>query len=67
MSFWEKFALGFLGAAETTLPLFIHTSSGVIIMNASEQIVNGALSAALTPAAVAPAPTPISVAASAAA
>lgn len=63
MSFWEKFAIGFLGAAEAALPIFIHSSRGVIILNASESVVNEALSSAVANSAQPPVqnPTPITV------
>ncbi len=69
MNFWEKFAVGFLAVAESTLPLFIHSSKGVVILNASEGVVNGILGGIVTTSAAAPTPittgTPLTVTATA--
>jgi hypothetical protein len=52
-TFWENFVLAMLSAAETTVPLFIHSQHGLIVLNASENVVNS-LANSLTPAAPAP-------------
>lgn len=67
-NFFENLILSLLGAAENTVPIFIHSKNGMAVLNATEPIVNtfiGSLLAqqqvttpAPTPAPVAPMPTP---------
>lgn len=55
MNFFEKFVLAMLAAAEAEVPLFVHSAQGVVVLNASENIVNGLVASLATPA-----PAPIS-------
>ncbi len=45
MNIWETLALALLQGAEQDAPLFVHSTQGTLIMNASENLLNGAIAA----------------------
>ena len=61
MNIWETLAIALLQGAEADTPLFVHSAQGSLILNASENLLNGAIAAlvarqaAVTPIPVAPA------------
>ena len=61
MNSWEKFVLTFLMAeAEAVTPIFVKSSNGVAVINASEPLVNALIGAINSPTSApsVPAPTP---------
>lgn len=44
MNFFEKFIIGVIEAAPSTLPIFIHSEHGIAIANASEILLASVLS-----------------------
>jgi len=44
MTIFEKILLGLLSAAPTTATVFVHSSQGLLVLNASENLLAGVLS-----------------------
>ena len=61
MNFFERLALGMIASAEQTAPLFVHSSQGTLILNASEVLLGNLLTALQSKAPAAPAPGPVAV------
>lgn len=59
-NFFENLILSLLGAAENTVPIFIHSKNGMAVLNATEPIVNTFIGNLLAQQ-QATAPTPIPV------
>jgi hypothetical protein len=55
MNVWETLALALLQGAEMDAPLFVHSTQGTLIMNASENLLNGAIAALVARQAAQPA------------
>ena len=63
MNAFEKIMLALLATAATEAPIFVHSAKGVLIMNASEELLGNLLSAFAKPAApAAPAVPPTAAA-----
>lgn len=66
-NFFENLFVTLLAAAESVVPIFVHSKQGVLVLNATEPIFNAALAQITTNAQAASTPPPAAPAAPAAA
>lgn len=52
MNFIEKLMLALLAQAEAEVPVFVHSAQGIVVLNATEPIVNGLVASLATPAVI---------------
>ena len=57
MNAFEKILLGIVAEAPATIPIFVHSSQGLVIANASENLL-GSILAQFAPKPAPPAPAP---------